>query len=79
MFSMLVDEQPVKIQGSNAGCDTVARWTSLLSGAGNIEFSDRYYGDEYLIPWYFVDNMAFSTVPLLVNISWQQLKNQGFI
>ena len=78
MFTMLVDGNPVLVKDDSSD-ESIVSWLSLISGAGTIAFSDHYFGDEYIIPWYFFDNKAYSTVPLLADISWQQLAAQGLV
>ena len=76
MFTLTVDGKPVKI---GVGNEPIPEWPALITDIGRINFTDQYYGEEYLIPWYFLHGMAFSTVPLLTKISWEELNCQGYV
>lgn len=67
MYTMLLDGKPVEISE-----------TPAIYNDEQIDFTDRYYGEQYLIPWTFCGNHAICTVNMLVSINLEDLINAGF-
>ena len=77
MFSMLIDGQPVQVPGSKY--EEPFSWSSLKGKRQReISFTDEYFGERYLLPWVFVNGMAFCTSVVLTDISWNELRRQGY-
>ena len=78
MYTMLVGDIPILIP------DAMTPPSSLvtISDGGhrsNIRFTDEYYGDDYLLPWIFLDGLAYCTVIPLLEVSHLTLSSQGYI
>lgn len=70
MYSLLMDGEPVEQETGPAA--------EYKPGA-KLEFSDTFYGEQYLIPWTFKDGIAYADRVILCDIDEETLRAQGFL
>lgn len=69
-YTLLMDGKPVN--------QTAAQTPKYKPGA-QLELTDHYYGDKYLIPWTFKYGCAYAGKEVLRDISAGELYEQGFV
>lgn len=68
MYTLLADGKPVR---QDLGIPVYPKGAKL-------EFTDRHFGNEFLITWNVSGSMAFATAPVLGRIAEEELLEQGF-
>jgi len=68
MYTLLCNGEPVPQNEKKP-----IKWTK-----GKLSLTDRFYGDEFLIPWVISNGIAVASRPVLQGISPNALKDQGF-
>lgn len=69
MYTLLMDGEPVQQNAKNP--------VQYKSGA-QLEITDRYFGDKFLITWSINNGVAHAVKPVLRNITANVLREQGF-
>ena len=67
MYTLLMDGEPV-----NPDIHNTYRRDAPLT------FTDKFYGEQYLIRWVIYDGQAMACSNLVESISWQDLSNEGY-
>lgn len=68
MYTLMMGDTPVRMDMKNA---------PAFKQGGNLWLTDRYFGDNYLIPWIIKDGCAMASKDLLSNTLLSLLAQQG--